>query len=64
MLESPCPPVDEIVCPEENILGPTTIPLLIAFLRDIVTKSESPRLRTVVNTANSVDYACLVDRIA
>ena len=49
---------------DEKILGPITIPLFIAFLKEIVIESESPRLRTVVNPAISVFSAFLVALIA
>ena len=35
-------PVEDIVLPDEKILGPITIPLFIAFLKEIVIESESP----------------------
>ena len=51
---SPWPPEEEIVFPEEKILGPGTIPLLIAFLNETVTLPVSPKFLTVVKPASRV----------
>ena len=56
--------MDEIVLPDEKILGPEVIPEFIAFLKDIVTVSEPPKFLTVVNPANNVFFAFIVALIA
>ena len=61
---SPCPPDEAIVFPEVKILGPSTNPSLIAFLRLIVIKSLSPRFLTVVNPARRVFLAFTTALIA
>ena len=61
---SPCPPVVDIVVPEEKILGPNVTPLFMAFLSEIVIESASPKFLTEVNPASSVFSAFFVALIA
>ena len=61
---SPWPPEEEIVFPEEKILGPGTIPLFTAFLNETVTLPESPRFLTEVKPARSVFLALATALIA